>query len=195
MTVVSPRFTFFFFVLLAWATGAPHTAAAEPAPSEPLAPPTSTNMPSSTPSSRPLSTAGDCRSLVFEEPWVRIVPPGTPNTAAYFRVHHSLAKDVAIVAVTTPWAKRTELHGMSMAQGMTRMVAVQEVIVPEGKTVALAPGGLHAMLFGYAPPSLPPGEVPLTVWCKDGSQTSLAATTRSSAPRRQPDPPNIVPAP
>lgn len=96
---------------------------------------------------------------------VRVLPPGIPNTSAYFTIENTGDKDVALVAANTDIAQSAELHAHVMAGEMMRMEQQKQVIVPAGQTVEFAPGGLHVMIFG------------LKASLKEGQVVSIALTT------------------
>ena len=63
-----------------------------------------------------------------------------------------------LLAADVPGAARTALHeAFDAGEGMRGMRAVAGVPVPAGATVALAPGGTHAMLMGLSA-ALTPGD-------------------------------------
>lgn len=82
--------------------------------------------------------------------WVRATVPGQPVAAAYMDIRAS--KALTLVGVSSPVAERGEIHEMKDEDGMMKMRAVKAVDLPAGKTISLAPGGLHVMLFGLSEP-------------------------------------------
>lgn len=77
--------------------------------------------------------------------WVRASNPGQSVGAAYITL--SSAQDVTLVYVETERAGSVEMHSMTMENGIMKMRSMEELPVPAGKPVKLAPGGLHLMLF------------------------------------------------
>lgn len=69
------------------------------------------------------------------------------RTAMYFTVanHGSVADH--LVAVSTPIAKRAEIHRTVADGGMMRMEPVGSLPVSPGEELHLAPGGYHVMLL------------------------------------------------
>lgn len=88
--------------------------------------------------------------VVVSNAWVRATVSGQPVAAAYLDIR--VPKAMQLVGVASPVAKRGEIHEMKNEGGMMKMRAVKAVDLPAGKTVSLAPGGLHVMLFGLAEP-------------------------------------------
>jgi len=82
--------------------------------------------------------------------WVRASNPGQSVGAAYVTL--SSAQDVALVYAETERAGTVEMHSMTMQNGVMKMRSMEELPVPAGKPVKLAPGGLHLMLFELPTP-------------------------------------------
>jgi copper(I)-binding protein len=104
--------------------------------------------------------------------WARTSPMDAANGAAYFTITSPLDDAILSVAVDATVADRAELHetvmaeptgttmgaGMGMGTGTTMpmgemtMREVEEITLPAATAVALAPGGLHVMLFDLVEP-------------------------------------------
>lgn len=82
--------------------------------------------------------------------WVRAPAPGQKTASAY--VELTSDRDAALVAAGSPVAASVGLHSMSMHQGIMRMRAVPRIELPAGKTLKLAPGGLHLMMVDLKQP-------------------------------------------
>lgn len=104
--------------------------------------------------------------------WVRATAPGQKAAGAYLEL--TSVADSALVAVDSPLAAKAELHNMSMDGGVMRMRAVEKIDLPAGKTVKLAPGGLHVMLLDIRQAFKAGGKVPLTLTFRgaSGAQTT-----------------------
>jgi copper(I)-binding protein len=76
-----------------------------------------------------------------------------PSSAGYLTIRNNGADDDWLVAAASDLARKTELHSMTMDNGVMRMRQVEGGIpVPAGGTVTLAPGGYHIMLIGLKAP-------------------------------------------
>ncbi|WP_029148458.1 copper chaperone PCu(A)C [Methylophilus sp. 5] len=82
--------------------------------------------------------------------WVRASNPGQSVAAAYITL--SSPQDVTLVYAETERAGTVEMHSMTMQNGVMKMRSMEELPVPAGKPVKLAPGGLHLMLFEFPTP-------------------------------------------
>ncbi len=109
--------------------------------------------------------AGDSRlgDLVVSEPWARATIGQVKAGAAYLTVTNNGAAADRLVAVETPAAKRSELHGHTMDGGVMRMRPVEAIELAPGAPVVLRPGGLHVMLMGLKAPLEEGGRLPLTL--------------------------------
>ncbi|MDP8566949.1 copper chaperone PCu(A)C [Methylophilus aquaticus] len=88
--------------------------------------------------------------VALSDAWVRATNPGQPVGAAYVTLKSKAP--VTLVYVETERAGSVEMHSMSMDKGIMKMRSMEELPVPAGQTVKLAPGGLHLMLFELASP-------------------------------------------
>lgn len=95
--------------------------------------------------------------VLLKEGYVRAMPPGAPNTAAFFTLVNNGTEAVVIDGGQTELAGRVELHGHFHEDGMMSMRQVPNITVAAGGEVQLRPGGFHLMLIGMKKP-LQPGE-------------------------------------
>ena len=99
--------------------------------------------------------------------WVRLPAVAGRPGAAYFTIHGG-SEPARLVALSSPAVQSVELHQSmkggtppgAMA-GMMQMARIAGVDVPAGSSVAFAPGGYHAMLFGIDPKLVAGGTLPL----------------------------------
>ena len=76
-----------------------------------------------------------------------------PSSAGYLKIQNNGTDDDWLIAATSDLARKTELHSMTMDNGVMRMRRVDSGIkVPAGGMVTLAPGGYHIMLIGLKNP-------------------------------------------
>lgn len=80
--------------------------------------------------------------------WVRPTVAGQNQVAAYLTVRNHGKVGDRLVGVISELAERAELHNMTMDGDIMRMRPLESVEVPAGRTVKLAPGGIHVMLIG-----------------------------------------------
>jgi periplasmic copper chaperone A len=117
--------------------------------------------------------ASEAEAVIVKEAWVRATAPGQKAAAAYMEL--TSVRAAALVAAESPAAGRAELHSMSLAGGVMKMRPVQSIELPAGKTVGLAPGGLHVMLFDVKRPLKAGDRVPivLAILQADGTRAAI----------------------
>lgn len=123
-----------------------------------------------------LSTAA-LAQVTVTDPWVRATVPNQKASGAFMRVQSAQA--ARLVGVSTPAAGRAELHEMAMENNTMRMRHVDGIDLPAGKTVNLASGGHHVMLFDLKR-QLKDGEtVPVTLVVEDGAKKRSSVTVEA----------------
>src|SRR5262249_42607670 len=98
--------------------------------------------------------------------WARATPGKAENGAAYLTLQSPTAD--RLVSVSTPVAKKAELHTMSMSGGIMQMRPLDGIDVPAGQPVTLKPGGEHVMLLGLGHPLQEGQSFPLTLTFEKG---------------------------
>lgn len=116
--------------------------------------------------------------VVVEGPYVRLLPPGQPNTGAFMTLRNGDDRDHRLVKAESAAAKVVELHEHVHEGGMMKMRPVKAIeIKARGKTV-LEPGGLHVMLIDLVRPLKEGENVSFTLTYEDGSSAKLEAPVR-----------------
>ncbi|WP_421240775.1 copper chaperone PCu(A)C [Aeromonas enteropelogenes] len=113
--------------------------------------------------------------------YVRLLPPGTPNTAAFMVLKNDADQAVKLVAASSPAAGRAELHNHLHENGVMKMRQVESIEIPAKGEVVLKPGSLHIMLFeiGTLSEQTP---MPLTLTLDDGQQLALSLPVKPIEP-------------
>ncbi len=122
------------------------------------------------------ATAGD--GVLVEDPYVRAVPPGQPNSASFMALRNTSDQTYRLVGASSDVAEVVELHTHTLEDGMMRMRQVDHIELPAGETVSLKPGGLHIMLIGLKQKLVPDDEILLTLKFSDGSAREVSAPVR-----------------
>ncbi|MDZ7853732.1 MAG: copper chaperone PCu(A)C [Halomonas sp.] len=122
------------------------------------------------------------QSLSVEDARVRAVPPGSPTTAAFMDLTNPGETDLALVGGVSPLAGTLELHNHVMVEGVMQMRQVEEIPLPAGETVRLAPGGWHLMLFDLTRPPAEGDRVTLTLTLDNGETLSIEAPVKRVQP-------------
>ena len=131
-----------------------------------------------------LSSAGlTCAAgLEVEHPYVRAVPPGQPNSAAFMSLRNTSAETRALIGAESPAAEVVELHTHVEEDGMMRMRRIERIALPAGETTILAPGGLHIMLIGLTSALTPGQSIELTLIEDNGERLVIQAPVRRIEP-------------
>lgn len=106
---------------------------------------------------------------------VRQPLPGRTVSAGYFSIHNQGQQAVTIVAATSAWFEKVELHQHQMVDGLMKMSSVDRIEVAPQQTVHLQPGGLHLMLFKPAQPLQLDQQVPIELQLADGEKIAITA--------------------
>ncbi|MBR7628150.1 MAG: copper chaperone PCu(A)C [Aeromonas popoffii] len=113
--------------------------------------------------------------------YVRLLPPGSPNTAAFLVLKNDADKPVKLVAATSSEVGRAELHTHLHENGVMKMRQVESIEVPAKGEVALKPGSFHIMLFEVR--ELFQGTpFPLTLTMDDGQKLELSLPVKPIEP-------------
>ena len=117
-----------------------------------------------------------------ENPYVRAVPPGQPNSAAFLTLVSSSAKAHSIKSAASPVAATVELHTHTNNNGVMEMRQVPQIDIPANGKTELKPGGLHIMLIGLKQ-NLKAGEnANVTLQFEDGSSSTITAPIQAVTP-------------
>ena len=118
--------------------------------------------------------------LEVSNAWARATPGKAENGAAYLTIQ-SPTPD-RLLSVSTPVAKKAELHTMSMEGMVMKMRPLADLDIPAGQPVTLKPGGQHVMLLGLDAPLREGQSFPLTLtFEKAGTRTVTVAIEKPGA--------------
>lgn len=114
-----------------------------------------------------------------QDAWIRATVPQQKVTGAFMEI--TSTADAHIIAIKSPIADRAEIHEMKMDNGVMTMRAVPNLPLGAGKSVSLAPGGYHIMLFGLHQQVKAGDSVPLTLLIEDGQKQRTAVEVKAIA--------------
>ncbi len=118
----------------------------------------------------------------IENAYIRAVPPGQPNSAAFMTLINSSAKPHSIKSASSPVAATVELHTHTNNNGVMEMRQIPQMDIPAKGTTELKPGGLHIMLIGLKQ-NLKAGEqAKVNLQFADGSSTTVTAPIQEVTP-------------
>jgi hypothetical protein len=118
--------------------------------------------------------------LEVSNAWARATPAKAENGVAYLTIRTSTAD--RLLSVSTPVAKKAELHTMEMAGTVMKMRPLAGLDIPAGQSVTLKPGGEHIMLMGLNGPLREGQSFPLTLtFEKAGAREVTVAVEKPGA--------------
>jgi periplasmic copper chaperone A len=106
---------------------------------------------------------------------VRLPLPGRSVSAGYLTINNLSDQAVSVVAATSPWFEKVELHQHSYVDGMMRMQQIDRIVIAPNQTVHLQPGGLHMMLFTPKQSLALDQQVPIELQLDNGEKISVSA--------------------
>ncbi|MEO0619270.1 MAG: copper chaperone PCu(A)C [Pseudomonadota bacterium] len=96
------------------------------------------------------SQVGD---IIVENPWSRATPRAAKVGAGYVTIKNTGSIDDRLVSVSSPIAGVTEIHTMSITDGVMKMRKLPDgIVIPAGESIALKPGGDHVMFMKLKAP-------------------------------------------
>src|SRR5689334_2672549 len=121
--------------------------------------------------------AGD---LVITQAWSRATPGGAKIAGGFLTIENKGAAPDRLTAVSGDVAGKVEIHEMAMNNGVMTMRPLDKGLAIEpGKTVKLAPGGLHLMLMDLKTPLKQGDKVPLTLEFEKAGKVALSLDVQS----------------
>jgi copper(I)-binding protein len=105
---------------------------------------------------------------VFQDAWVRPVPPGMKMTAGFGTLRNPGSEDLVLTSFSSPSFSDVSLHRTERVDGVSKMREVHELPVPPGESVKLEPGGYHLMLMMPATEVVPGQVITLSMTASGG---------------------------
>jgi copper(I)-binding protein len=124
-------------------------------------------------------TAGD---LAIGHPWTRAAG-ANGNGAGFMQLQNRGGQPDRLLSASSPAARVVELHTMARDGDVMRMRPVQDIPIPAGQTVELAPGGFHVMLIGLTAPMNQGGRVPLTLRFERAGDVTVELSVQAAGAR------------
>ena len=105
--------------------------------------------------------AGD---LVITQPWSRATPGGAKVAGGYLTIENKGSTSDRLIGGSADVAARVEVHEMATDNGVMTMRPLDSGLTIEpGKSVKLAPGGIHLMMFDLRSPLKKGDKLPVTL--------------------------------
>ena len=111
-------------------------------------------------------------TIIVSGGYVRGLPPGVSNTAAFMRITNNSDADLILTGADTPVAESVTIHATVNDEGMMKMEHQMTLLIPAKDAVVLESGGLHLMLMDLKK-SLTGEDVQLSLKFSNGLTKSL----------------------
>jgi copper(I)-binding protein len=116
--------------------------------------------------------AGD---LVITQAWSRATPGGAKIGGGYLTIENKGSTPDRLIGGSADVAGKVEVHQMAMNNGVMTMRPLDKGLpIEPGKTVKLAPGGYHLMLFDLKSPLKQGDKVPVTLEFEKAGKVNLS---------------------
>ncbi|EPX84080.1 copper chaperone PCu(A)C [Salipiger mucosus] len=130
----------------------------------------------------PLFAGSD--DITVENAWSRASIGTSRPGAAYMTIHNTGEDAASLTGLSTDLAAMAEIHrSTTNEENVTSMAPAGTIDIPAGETVALEPGGLHAMLMQLQRPMIEGESFSLTLEFSDGEEIELEVPIRGIAAR------------
>ena len=96
--------------------------------------------------------------LVFEDAWIRAIPPGMKMTAGFGKLGNPGSAAIEIRSFSSPSFGDVSLHRTELQDGISKMREVPVLSIAAGATVVLEPGAYHLM-FMMPSGDIQPGQI------------------------------------
>jgi periplasmic copper chaperone A len=134
-------------------------------------------------------------NLVIKQAWSRATPGAAKVAGGYLTILNTGSAAERLLSASTPAAKKTEIHDMSMHDGiMTMRPAEDGLVIAPRATVTLAPGGTHLMFEELATPFRQGDAVPVTLNFEHAGAVKVSFEVQSMG-ARAPEPAVEKPTP
>ncbi|TZF86607.1 copper chaperone PCu(A)C [Cognatilysobacter lacus] len=112
--------------------------------------------------------------------WVRMTPM-MPMGAGFFTLTNPCRADIVLVGAASPRFGNASMHETRIEGGISRMRALDNVVLRPGQRVAFLPGGRHLMLMAPDARVSPGHKVRVDLRLRDGRRLPVDFDVRSAA--------------
>ena len=126
-----------------------------------------------------LAQADGHSAITFDDLRIRAVHGGMKVTAGFVTITNSAATHDRLLRISTDFAGKSELHTMSMDNGVMKMRPLADgIIIPAGESITLKPGGLHLMFMKLEEEPQMGERRDITFFFENAGEITLAADVR-----------------
>ena len=114
------------------------------------------------------------QDVVVDQPWSRASIGTMRPGVAYMTIRNTGDAPVTLIGLRTDVAMMPQIHrSVTNADGISSMSPAGDIVIVPGASVALAPGGLHAMLMKLQGPLIEGTTYRLVLVLEDGSEVAF----------------------
>ncbi|MEX2615457.1 MAG: copper chaperone PCu(A)C [Alphaproteobacteria bacterium] len=118
---------------------------------------------------------------MVSDAWVPLAPNGAKMHAVYLTLHNSTAAEASVVGADSPQYMNVEIHHSRIVDGVATMTRQDQITLPSGGMLEMAPGGFHLMLM-HPNAALKEGDaVDINLHMAKGGTLSFKAMVRKSS--------------
>ena len=112
---------------------------------------------------------------MITQAWTRATPGGAKIGGGYLTIENKGASADRLIGGSADIAGKVEVHEMAMNNGVMTMRPLDKgLTIDPGKTVKLAPGGYHLMMFDLKGPLKQGDKVPVTLEFEKAGKVKLS---------------------
>jgi copper(I)-binding protein len=112
--------------------------------------------------------------LVITQAWSRATPGGAKVGGGYLTITNQGSTADRLIGGSADVSAKVQVHEMAMNSGvMTMRPLEQGLVIEPGKTVKLAPGGIHLMLLDLKAPLKQGEKLPVTLEFEKAGKVSV----------------------
>ena len=128
----------------------------------------------------PLSALAE--GLLWQNAWVRSMPPGTEVAAAYGHITNQSDQTVVITGISSSVGEAAQIHDVFADGDQRRMVQLDAVSLAAGESTEFKSGGQHIMLLGVTAPPPEGSRVELCLLTANHAESCTSAPVQRQAP-------------
>jgi len=129
----------------------------------------------------PVPTQDKQSSLTFSNAWIRPAPPGANSMSAYFNLRNDTKQEIVIVDAQSEAFNMTMIHETVIEDDIASMNHLDNLTIPSGGSITLAPLGKHMMLVGPKTPLSEGDSATVTLIDKNGQHYSVSIEVKQNS--------------
>lgn len=120
--------------------------------------------------------------ITFEKPWIRLLPPTVMHTAGYVTIKNSADMNDRLLDVWSPTINSMSVHQTKEVDGVFKMLAAENLVIPKKGELTMQPGGYHIMIMGLDTPLTEASKVTICFEFEKAGIVHVVFPVQKSAP-------------